>query len=85
MAKPDPFFWVEPDFGPKIWVESGRVGPQSQKTGPIRSGWPQIWFKFGFNPVMYLINRNEPNLGRIVGQIKSEFIGLNSAFSLCVY
>ena len=25
-AKPDPSFWVEPDFGPKIRVESGRVG-----------------------------------------------------------
>ena len=29
-AKPDPFFWVEPDFGPKIQVESGRVGPEVQ-------------------------------------------------------
>ena len=26
-AKPDPFFWVDPDFGPKIWVKSGRIGP----------------------------------------------------------
>ena len=56
-AKPDPFFRVEPDFGPKIWVESGRVGPQGRKTGPIGSGWPQIGFKFGFNSIMY---PNEP-------------------------
>ena len=55
-AKPDPFFRVEPDFGPKIRVESGRVGPQAQKPGPIGSGWPQIGFKFGFNPIIYLIN-----------------------------
>jgi hypothetical protein len=68
-AKPDPFFWVEPDFGPKIRVESGRVGPQGQNTGPIRSGWPQIGFKFGFNPIMYLINPNEPNLNPISGRV----------------
>ena len=54
-AKPDPFFRVEPDFGPKIRVESGRVGPQGPKTAPIESSWPQIGFKFGFNPIMYLI------------------------------
>ena len=30
-AKPDPFFRVEPNFGPKIRVESGRVGPQDKK------------------------------------------------------
>ena len=47
-AKPDPFFRVEPNFGPKIRVELGRVGPQGQKTGPIGSDWPQIGFKFGF-------------------------------------
>ena len=34
-AKPDPFFWVEPNFGPKIRIELGRVGPQGKKTGPI--------------------------------------------------
>jgi hypothetical protein len=62
-AKPDPFFQVEPDFGPKIWVELGRVGPQGKKPGPIGSGWPQIGFKFGFNPIMYLINLNEPDFG----------------------
>ena len=44
-AKPDPFFRVEPNFGPKIRVELGRVGPQGQKKGPIGSGWPQIGFK----------------------------------------
>ena len=48
-AKPDPFFRVEPDFGPDIWVESGRICPQGQNMGPIVSGWPQIGFKFGFN------------------------------------
>jgi hypothetical protein len=67
-AKPDPFFWVEPNFGPKIRVEPGWVGPQGQKTGPIGSGWPQKGFKFGFNPIMYLINPNEPNLNPISGQ-----------------
>ena len=48
-AKPDPFLRVEPDFGPKIRVELGRVCPQGRKTGPIGSGWYQIGFKFGFN------------------------------------
>jgi hypothetical protein len=48
VAKPDPIFWVErnfrpkiwvePNFEPKIWVESGLVGPQGQKIGPIGSG-----------------------------------------------
>ena len=33
-----PFFRVELDFGPKIWVESGRVGPQGQNSGQIRVG-----------------------------------------------
>ena len=68
-TKPDPFFWVEPNFGPKIRVELGRVGPQEQKTGPMGSGWPQIVFKFGFNPIMYLINPNEPDLNLISGQV----------------
>ena len=58
VAKPNPFFQVEPDFGLKIQVESGRVGLQGQKMGPIGSGWPQIGFKFRFNPLMYLINPN---------------------------
>ena len=61
---------VEPDFGPKIWVGSGRVGPDSKKTGPIRLGWPQIGFKFGFNPIMYLINPNEPDLNPLLGQTR---------------
>ena len=43
-AKPDPFLRVEPDFGPKIRVELGRVCPQGRKTGPIGSGWYQIGF-----------------------------------------
>ena len=45
-TKPETFFRVEPDFGSKIRFESGQVGPQDRKTGPIRSGWPQIGFKF---------------------------------------
>ena len=36
-AKPDPFFGVEPNFGPILQVESDQVGPQGQKTGPIGS------------------------------------------------
>jgi hypothetical protein len=35
-AKLDPFFRVEPDFGPKIRVELGRVGPQGKKR--VQSG-----------------------------------------------
>ena len=27
-AKPDPFLLVEPNYGPKMWVELVRVGPQ---------------------------------------------------------
>ena len=69
MAKPDPFFGVELNFGPKIWVEFSLVGPQDQKTGPIGSSGPQIGFKFGFNPIMYLINLNEPNLNPILGRV----------------
>ena len=68
-AKPDPFFRVEPDFGPKIRVESGQVGPQGKKTGPIGLGWPKIGFKFGFNPIMYLINLNEPDLNPNLGRV----------------
>jgi hypothetical protein len=68
-AKPDPFFPVETDFGHKIRVESGRDGPQDQKTGPIGSGWPQIGFRVRFNPIMYLINPNEPDLNPILGRV----------------
>ena len=57
-------FWgVELTFGPKIWVESGWLDPQGKKMGPIGSGWPLIGFKFGFNPIMYLIIPNEPDFG----------------------
>ena len=63
VAKPDPFFRVEPNFGPKIWVELGQVGPQGRKTSPIGLGWPQIGFKFGFNPIMYLLNPISQILG----------------------
>jgi hypothetical protein len=55
-AKPDPFFPVQPNFWPNFWVQMGRVGPQDPKTGPIGSGWPLKGFKFGFNPIMSLIN-----------------------------
>ena len=68
-AKPDPFFWVEPDFGPKIQVELVWVGPQGRKMGPIGSSWHQIGFKFRFNSIMYLINLNEPNLNPILGWV----------------
>ena len=47
--------FVKPNFGLKIRVELGRVGPEGKKMGPIGSSWPQIEFKFGFNPIMYLI------------------------------
>jgi hypothetical protein len=46
-AKPDPFFWFEPDLGPKIWVESG--WPSLSKNGSnwvelaSSSNWVQIW------------------------------------------
>ena len=36
-AKLDPFFWVQPNFWPNFWIQTGRVGPQDPKTGPIRS------------------------------------------------
>ena len=59
------------NFGPKIRVESGQVSPQGQTMGPIRSGWPQIGFKFGFNSITYLINPNESDLTPRV-QIRAE-------------
>ena len=62
-AKPDPFFGVQPDFGPNFWVQTGQVGPQDPKTGPIGSGWPQRGFKLGFNPIMYQTNQIFPKLG----------------------
>ena len=55
-----------------------RVGFQDPKMGPIGSGWPQKGFKFGFNPILYLIDRiwTRPNpfLGRAIRvQNGSEF------------
>ena len=41
--------------------------------------WPQILFKFGFNPIMYLINPNEPDLNPILGRVGSQ--GPNSDYS----
>ena len=32
-GEPDPFFWVQPNFGPDFWVQMGRVGPQDSKMG----------------------------------------------------
>ena len=37
--------------------------------GPIWSGWTQKGFKFGFNPIMYLINPNEPELNPSLGWV----------------
>ena len=37
-AKPNPFFRVQPNFRPTFRVQTGRVGPQDPKTGPIGSG-----------------------------------------------
>ena len=62
---PTRFFGLNPILGLNIRVESGRVGPQGKKTGPIGSGWPQIGFKFGFNLIMYLINPKNPILGLV--------------------
>ena len=50
-------------------MTSGRVGPEGRKTGPIGLCWPQIGFKFGFNPIMYLLNQNEPDLNPISGRV----------------
>ena len=69
VAKPDPFFGVEPDFRPKIWNKLGRIGPQGKKMGPIWLGWPQIGFKFRFVPIMFLRNPNEPDLNPILGRV----------------
>ena len=57
-AKPDPFFF---EFNPILGQFLGSNGtgwPQDPKTAPIGSGWPQIEFKFGINPIMY----NRPDL-----------------------
>ena len=56
-------FWTQ-HFG---WVRSG--WPSGSKTGTMGLGWPQIGFKFGFNPIMYLINPNEPDLNPISGRV----------------
>ena len=52
-------------------VESGRVGSHGQKVCPMGLCWPQIGFKIWFNPIMYLINPNEPDLNPISGQVGS--------------
>ena len=49
-AKPDPFFWVQSNFGPNFVVQTDRVGPRDPKTGPIRSGWPQIRVRIRVQP-----------------------------------
>ena len=52
-VKTNPFWGVQLDFGPNFWVQTGQVGTQDPKTGPIGSGWPQKGFKFEFTPIMY--------------------------------
>ena len=37
--------------------------------GSIGSGWLKKGFKFEFNPIMYLINPNEPDLNPILGRV----------------
>ena len=64
-----PVFSGSTRFWAYFRVQTGRVGPQDPKTGPIRSGWPLKGFKFGFNPIMYLINPNEPDLNPILGRV----------------
>ena len=51
-----PVFLGSTRFWAQFLGSNGRVGPQDPKTGPIGSGWPQIGFLFGFNPIMYLKN-----------------------------
>ena len=59
-AKPD--VWADPNFGSgwasrvQIRVKSGRVG--------LKKG-----FKFGCNPIMYLINPNDTDLNPILGRV----------------
>ena len=36
-AKNNPFFQVQPNLGPNFRVQTGRVGPQDPKTGPVGS------------------------------------------------
>ena len=68
---------------PVFRVQMGRVGPQDPKTGPIRSGWSQKGFKFGFNTIMYLLNpiwtQPYPFLGRVGpsgSKIRLSWVGL---------
>ena len=61
------FFELNPIL--EIWVEFGWLGPQGWKMGPIGLGWPQIGFKLGFNPIMYLINLNKSQLNLIAGRV----------------
>ena len=48
------------------------IDPQGKKIGPIELDWPQIGFQFGFNPIMYLINPNEPNLNLILSRVGTQ-------------
>ena len=53
-AKPDPFLLVEPNYGPKMWVELVlRI-----ENGFNRVELASIGFKIRFNPIMYLMNPN---------------------------
>ena len=49
-------FQVQPNLEPNLRVQTGRVGPQDPKTGPIGLGLSPKGSKFGLNPIMYLIN-----------------------------
>ena len=51
-AKPDPFFGLNPILDPKFGLSRVGFALTVKKMGPIGSGWPQIGFKFGFNPIM---------------------------------
>ena len=50
--------------------------------GPIGSGWPQIGFKFGFNPIMYLIKFGLSRVG-FVGFIWPHYNSLHRAHKMC--
>ena len=69
LVRPTPtcFFGLNTFLDQKFGLN--RIGPQGQKTDPIGSGWPQIGFKLGFNPIMYLINPKEPDLYPISGWV----------------
>ena len=65
--RPNPihFFGSNPILGPIIGFKKvGLACPLDPKMDPIRSGWPQKGFKFGFNPIITRIEP-DPFLGRV--------------------